>query len=199
MFVELVDKHISGSYLETGREYGRKLIAVSASNQDCEGIFTLRKRILEVMYEGRLSGFVVLTEKIGGSVKTGPTIIFDRYRGKGLGEQLRGVLHETLFMAGFRKVYCSAPARNIAALSYLLKSGYKVEAHLQRHYHQDHDEFIFGYMLARYRGEQREYTREMAPFSDYKRLTKYSESVCEFIREGFSEVYAKPPNGWEDC
>jgi hypothetical protein len=53
-------------------------------------------------------------------------------------------LNAGLAAAGYRKVYCTAPTTKPAAVSYLLKTGYRIEAHLSRQYHHAHDELVFG-------------------------------------------------------
>src|SRR5205814_6143381 len=78
-FSKLVDAHISGYYEETGPGYAAKLIELNNADEDREGIFTLTKSIRAVHVKGKLAGFTVITEKIGGAVKTGPTILLPKY------------------------------------------------------------------------------------------------------------------------
>lgn len=195
-FLSLIEKHITGSYLETGRTYGRKLIEVHSRTGDREGVLSLRKIILEVRSANRLIGFCVLTEKIGGSVKTGPVMFLPRFRNKGVGTKLRGQLHRFLGAYGYRKVYCTTPVNNDAAVSYLLHSNYRVEAHLKRHYHQLHDEFVFGFSLTNRREAAKDYSRPIVPATRISMLKKESPSAALFLQTEFSEQYCSMPDGW---
>lgn len=195
-FVQLVDCHITDSYLETGPDYAKKIIELNSLDEDTEGIFTLRKRILEVNHKGSRIGFVTLTEKLGGSVKTGPTILEQEFRGQDLGKYLRATLHGFLSDLGYRKVYCTAPMKNSAAINYLVSSGYRIEAHLSKHYHQGHDELVFGYIFSDSRGQHSEVTRPIEPITQMNRLTASSLEVIDFISDEFSSMYCPIDLPW---
>ncbi len=194
-----VDKHISLSYLETARQYGEKILEISDSVGDVEGIVTKHKHVFEVVYKGKLSGFVVLTEKGCGSLKTGPVILFEKIRNKGVGKKLRSAIHDAARKIGYRKIYCTAPASNLSALSYLLSSGYKIEGHLERHYHSDHDEVVFGHMLNTYRESSVEFARELVQCEDFYRLKVFDQHVVNFIDANVGEILCEMPKGWSDA
>jgi len=44
-------------------------------------------------------------------------------------------------------VYCTAPQNSFEVIKYLLSSGYRVEAHLDRHYARDHGDLVFGKLI----------------------------------------------------
>ena len=196
IFVELVEKHISGSYLETGGNYAEHLLSIKGLGEDAEGILTLRKHLLEILYENRLAGFVVLTEKLGGSVKTGPTILMEEFRSAGVGKELRRTLHAALRRNGFRKVYCTAPLKNMPAVAYLSAAGYRIEAHLRRHYHTGHDELVFGYLLSKYRGPELEFIRPITPVAKFQRIDRKTQEVLSFLQEEMSGLYCQLPEDW---
>lgn len=195
-FKALVEEHITDSYLETGAPYAKKLLEVHTLPSDVEGIFTKKKYILEVHYEGKLVGFAVITEKVGGSIKTGPVVFIKKYRGKHIGRQLRFVLHEIFLNAGYRKIYCTTPINNFAAVRYLLASGYKIEAHLRKHYHHEHDEFVFGFKLTEPRGEPGEFIRQIVPHHKFEPLKKSNAEIVAFLRSQFSATFCDTNDEW---
>lgn len=195
-FIDLVDIHISGSYLETSKDYAKKLLLIHKSGSDTEGFITINKFVLEILIGGDLAGFVVLTEKGGGSLKTGPVIFEERFQNLGYGKKLRILLHKLAGQIGFRKVYCTVPAKNLTAMSYLVSSGYRIEAHLNRHYHEDHDELVFGFPLNSYRQPPLELIRPITPIVSFERLEETNLEVVELIESKFQQLYCPMPVGW---
>jgi predicted transcriptional regulator/GNAT superfamily N-acetyltransferase/HAMP domain-containing protein len=197
-FVQLVEQHISGSYEETGSAYARKLLEISATGDDPEGIITQSKSVLQVLFGGTLAGFVVLTEKAGGSLKTGPTVFLDEFQGKGIGVHLRHRLHSYALSLGYRKVYCTFPASKIELSKYLLRANYRLEAQLRKHYHADHDELVFGFNLSKYRfpavSPQRSFTELLA----IERLEAYDPELVQFLEEQFAYEVCPVPPGWAE-
>lgn len=195
-FITLVEKHISNSYLETGVAYAQRLIELSRLQSDPEGIFTYSKLILEIYFKNRLIGFATLTLKYSGAVKTGPVIILEKYRNQGLGKEFRQILHERLEKAGFTKVYCTAPVNNLPALNYLLASSYRIEAHLFRQYHNEHDEIVFGYLLSKQRALGPEIIRPLVPFNKFSVLNRFSFEVLDLMKNEFNNLYFQMPDTW---
>jgi len=196
-FVEGVENHISGNYLEAGRAYGEKLLEIARQGNDNEGIFTTRKHILEIHIESRLAGFVVLTEKLGGSVKSGPVLLTTKYENRGYGKRLRTALHSVLANTGFRKVYATVPAQSGSARNYLIAAGYRVEAHLVRQYHEVHDELVLGYVL----GEPdpvavRSHSRDFLPLDRMERVRRFDGDIAHRIQEEFSTLISQLPVTW---
>lgn len=195
-FIELVERHISGSYQETGAAYAEKLLEIDAHGDDPEGIITQSKLILQVHVRGRIAGFVVLTEKAGGALKTGPTLLLDEFQRQGVGVQLRSHLHNFARAMGYRKVYCTFPANKIASAKYLLSAGYRVEAHLRKHYHPDHDELVFGFNLSKYRFPAPPTRRGLAELLEVRRIETYDAEAVQFLEEQFAAEVCPVPAGW---
>jgi hypothetical protein len=119
-----------------------------------------------------------------------------KYRNRGFGQKLRGQLHAVLKSAGYRKVYCTVPSINDGAVGYLLASEYKIEAHLQRQYHNHHNEFVFGHPLVADRGAGKEYYRPNTPVTEIAYLEESSPQVVAFMQQEFCETYCKLPDDW---
>lgn len=195
-FIRSVREHISQAYSETGRSYAKKLLSISDRGDDPEGFLTTAKCVRVIELKGKRVGFVVLTFKLGGCVKTGPVILGDTYRRKGIGRQLRQFLHEAVRSLGYRKVFATVPADNLPAQQYLLASGYRIEAHLARPYHTGHDEIVFGCALNGKRGPGMEFIRQITPANTFERITEPLPEISAFLQTEFSSAYCKVPEGW---
>lgn len=193
-FLSLVQQHITESYAETGIIYANRLIDIHDHRSDEEGINTQSKVILEVHVEGLRAGYVVLTEKLGGAIKTGPTILLPDFQNRGLGIRLREAIDRHAFRQGYRKVYCTFPETKASRLSYLVRSGYSIEAHLKCHYHPNHGEFVLGHALAKYSFPDEYILREQLPIFKHSRVDAFSSEIADFLRERFSS-YITPVNG----
>lgn len=195
-FSDLVEKHVGLSYLETGKTYAEKIYQLSKESEDSEGIFTSNKKLFEIIVNGNIAGFIVLTEKIGGSIKTGPVILLEDFRSQGYGQQLRQVIHSIAGAAGFRKIYCTVPANNFSAVNYLISSSYRLEAHLSRHYHYCHDEFVFGFNVAKYRGPGQIFDRHQLPISVMEVIKKSENETISFVQKEFSSYISEVNSSW---
>jgi RimJ/RimL family protein N-acetyltransferase len=132
-------------------------------------------------------GFTTLTYKLGGSVKSGPTILFPAFRGQGYGQAVRRALEERARAKRARKLYATAPDSSERVVSYLLRAGYTVEAHLDRQYSSAHGEIVFGKMLDRRRFrplQQPARTRERARVAAPDALDR--NLVVAFVADQFS-------------
>jgi RimJ/RimL family protein N-acetyltransferase len=195
-FRKQVQQHISKSYKETGAKYADAVLTISNQGHDAEGFLTTAKHTLEIHYGGSFVGYLVLTAKSGGAIKTGPLILFEEFRRKGLGQALRQYLHLSAKDFGARKVYCTVPENKPEALGYLLKAGYRIEAHLEEHYHTDHDEIVLSYSISDERDAPPDIIRPLISFGAYSRLTKEEPEVACFIVDEFSALYAKVNGKW---
>lgn len=191
-----VEEHISGSYLETGAEYADKLLELHRAGIDHEGVFTRRKWVMSAVRGQDEVGYVVLTEKLGGSVKTGPTILFDEHQRQGLGVRIRAELRDRLRKAGYRKVYCTAPSDKPAATRYLIASGARIEAHLERHYHEGHDELVFGEVLDIRRSTAAVSASDDSKAEVVRRVDRYDPMLEEFIAKTMPRQYMRVPTAW---
>lgn len=148
LYIELVTQEIRVNYDEITREFAKAAIRQHKLGFDPNGIFTRSKEVLEVRdVDGELVGFTTLTYKFGGCVKTGPTVLIQRFRGRGYGTAIRAKIRQRAVDKGMRKLYCTCADSARDVLSYLLKSGFRVEAHLAAHYKVDSGEFVLGDLL----------------------------------------------------
>ncbi|QDV34874.1 GNAT family N-acetyltransferase [Tautonia plasticadhaerens] len=147
-FIEIVTEEISRNYDEITQGFAESLIKLDALGEDPNGIFTISKEVYSA-YDAQhgLIGFTTLTFKLGGAAKTGPTILFPDYRGKGYGTSLRSKVVELAKQRGLRKLYCTCPDTELPVIRHLLGNGYRVEAHLTAHYRPRHGELVFGMRL----------------------------------------------------
>jgi predicted transcriptional regulator/GNAT superfamily N-acetyltransferase len=195
-FRRLVKRHISKSYFETGTVYADKLLAVAEAGDDAEGFLTLSKSIRAIHFKKKCVGYVVVTFKHGGSVKTGPVILAEDYRQKGVGKALRTAIHTAVRRVGYRKVFGTVPSNNPPAYQYLLSSGYRVEAHLNRAYHSDNDEFVLGRILFPNRGTGPEFVRQLSPTSKFNVISRPSPEHVSFLAREFVSAYCSVPEDW---
>jgi predicted transcriptional regulator len=195
-FIRSVEEHISRGYSETGEEYARRLLSISERGHDPEGFLTTAKSVRVIELNKKMVGFVVLTFKIGGCVKTGPVILSQAHRSRGTGQRLREQIHEAVYHLGYRKVYATVPADNVPAYQYLLSSGYRIEAHLVRPYHPEHDELVLGYMLTHERGPGPEFVRQLTPTTTFRRISRLVPELSEFLEKEFASTYCTVPAGW---
>jgi hypothetical protein len=114
---------------------------------DPSGFFTDRKEVFSIWNRKEHIGFTTITWKNNGCAKTGPTIIETKAQSQGFGRATRKALEEKVRKAGYRKIYCTCADDASDVLAYLLDSGMKIEAHLDRQYSGDHGEFVFGKFL----------------------------------------------------
>lgn len=195
-FVDLVEKNVPPSYAGTEAVYAEEILSDVASGGQLNGIFTSRKRVIQIQSDGALAGFSVLTEKVGGSVKTGPTVLLKKFRGKGLGVALRNQIHDLARALGFRKVYCTAPLDRQDVLGYLLAAGYRIEAHLKTRYHKGHDELVLSWVADSCVGQPHHYVRELHSLSSIQRLRTVDpdvgsllQSQCSLTMEGLGPAW----------
>jgi predicted transcriptional regulator/RimJ/RimL family protein N-acetyltransferase len=147
-FISVVTHEISRSYDEITRDFATALLRLDSMGEEPNGIFTTRKEVFSAFDETHgLVGFTTLTFKLGGSAKTGPTILFPEYRGKGYGTSLRREVIKYAIGRGVRKLYCTCPDTEHPVIRHLLGNGLRIEAHLASHYRVHHGELVFGMLL----------------------------------------------------
>jgi predicted transcriptional regulator len=149
LFVSAVTELVSQNYADITDAFARRILEVHDAGQDETGFLTAGKQVLSACSEsGTLLGFTTVTHKAGGSLKTGPTLLFPQHLGRGYGVGLRFALEDYALEKKRRKLYCTCPDRSRAVIKNLLSCGFRVEAHLKQHYTLDHSEFIFGKVLS---------------------------------------------------
>jgi hypothetical protein len=141
LFSHLYNSFVKPYYPEC-EDYAERVLAVHSQGRDVYGYFTVAKRIWTFLDNQEPIGFTVTTEKRGGSIKFGPSVLAVPNRGHGLGLAFR-LLVETHYSEA-RKYYNTLPEENASALKYVVKAGYRVEAHLQKQYRIQHGELVVG-------------------------------------------------------
>jgi len=148
-FIYLFTENIPNYYPYSTDLTAKSIINSHNLGRDPYGYFSKTKKIWKaISKEGLTIGFTVVTEKRGGSIKFGPTLIQESYRNQGVGSNLRLQLEAVYAALGYRKAYSTTNAKNIAAIFYLLKIGYTIEACLKRHYTNNTDELILGKFIS---------------------------------------------------
>lgn len=168
-YKELVTLTYSKLYDDVDDTMAGHIVTCHDEGKDPFGYFTLKKCVFEIYTNETHVGFTTLTFKRGGSVKTGPTILFPEFRGKSIGPQVQKRLAETALRNGYRKIYGTCSTLNSAAVCYMIKSGYEIEAYLKRHYSNEANEIVFGKSLS---------SRNITP-----RQSIYMEEESSFIKE----------------
>ncbi|OLD76524.1 MAG: hypothetical protein AUI33_04845, partial [Ignavibacteria bacterium 13_1_40CM_2_61_4] len=189
-FVSLVTEEIAKWYDDIDAEFAESLVASHAGGEQ-HGLLTIRKTIHVFERSGERIGYTVATEKRGGSVKFGPTVIDLPSQGHGFAVSGRARLEESYKARGFRKAYSTIPDTHHEALIYLLKAGYHVEAHLRSHYSRDHGEFVVGKRLLRGTGIGPTTPSETGPRApvSFRASPPPAESLWHFVRLHLSPFY----------
>jgi len=147
-FNRVVTEEISKNYDEITKKFAESILKTHAMGYDPNGIFSRSKEVYSVIARpNQLVGFTTITYKIGGSAKTGPTILFEEFRCRSYGKAIRREIEAICRVKGVRKLYCTCADNQSRVLRYLLNGGMKVEAHLADHYSARHGEFVLGKML----------------------------------------------------
>jgi predicted transcriptional regulator len=169
LFRKLVLKHISPHYADIDASFADRTLDVHQRGFDPAGFFTTKKEVLSIYSGKKCIGFTTLTYKSGGCVKSGPTVLFRDFRRKGYGLGTRKAIERHVVDQGVRKLYCTCPENAAATIKYLLSSGMRIEAHLERHYATTHNELVFGKLLVA------EETGSFAVKEPSRRIAKVSE------------------------
>jgi predicted transcriptional regulator len=147
-YIRLVTQEIAPKYDEITEQFAINILRSERLGYDPNGILTVRKEVIAIENnKGALIGFTTLTHKLGGSVKTGPTVLLPGRRKRGWGSAARRAIVEKVEAEGIRKLYCTCPDWDLPVVNYLLRAGYKIEAHLARHYTSRNGELVFGLQL----------------------------------------------------
>jgi len=143
----LVTKYVGARYEGIDDTFAARTLEVHDIGHDPSGFFTDRKEVFSIWIRKEHIGFTTITWKNNGCAKTGPTIIEPKFQGRGFGRATRKAIEVLVRKEGYRKIYCTCADNAPEIASYLLDSGMKLEAHLDRQYSGDHGEFVFGKFL----------------------------------------------------
>lgn len=87
LFRSLHAESISHLYPYSSALTAESFIRQHQDRIDRSGYFTLRKTIWKAVYKNCSAAFTVVTEKRGGSIKFGPTMVVPCFRNQGVGSQ----------------------------------------------------------------------------------------------------------------
>lgn len=117
-FVSEAVEVIGRDYEEIAASFAETLVAVDKEGRDPNGLFTLGKEVWVLFNQDKcLVGYEVVTRKRGGSIKLGPTLLLEEFRGRGFAGEAIDALLSIYADAGARKVYVTAPATNVPTLT----------------------------------------------------------------------------------
>lgn len=183
-FIKLFEFNISTLYPFSSKLTAKSIIETHKTGFDPNGYFTKFKTLWKLVSEDGLTlGFSVVTEKRGGSVKFGPSIVVKDYRHQGYGSVLRTLLEDHYRELGYRKSYLTTNATNTNAFSYLLKIGYKIELHLKQHYTKADDEIV----LSKFLNENQDF-KYSKPELSKEIINDFGEYVTEYLAENYEEI-----------
>lgn len=147
-YIKLVTQEIAPKYDDITKQFAQSILRSQRLGYDPNGILTVRKEVMAIENANHaLIGFTTFTHKLGGSVKTGPTVLLPGKRKLGWGSATRAAIAEKARLERIRKLYCTCPDWDVAAATYLLRAGYRIEAHLASQYTRRNGEFVFGLQL----------------------------------------------------
>lgn len=131
-FKALFQESITPLYPNSSEKSANSIIQKHQLGIDPDGYFTIKKTIWKGINDNNeVVAFTVISEKRGGSIKFGPTIVNKAKRGTGIGSSFRSLVESEYSSRGFRKSYSTTNLSNLAAILYILKIGYKIELHLK--------------------------------------------------------------------
>lgn len=184
------ESQVPDKYGEIDESFVQHIIESHKKGNDPYGYFTLKKKIHAFVYKGKTIGFTVTTWKRGHSVKFGPTVIETEFRNQGLGPEFRKKLDGMLRTKGIHKVYSTIPETAENAYSYLIKSGYNIEAHMRKQYNNKHSELVFGKLLGEHSTfNSKNYQREEVSELEFDIGSKQYEGFSEFVVNNMSNWY----------
>jgi predicted transcriptional regulator len=146
-YKQLVKTHVGSQYDDIDDSFAASTLQIHDLGSDPSGFFTTKKEVLAIYDHKTCLGFTTLTYKSVGCVKTGPTMLYEQFHRKGYGLATRRAIEARLRPLHIRKIYCTCPDTAQTTIRYLLASGLRIEAHLERHYSTIHNEIVFGKLL----------------------------------------------------
>lgn len=196
-FVTLSVQNIGEWYDDIDESFGRNIVESDRLGYDPNGYFTLTKRIHVLLEGGKKVGYTVVTEKRGGSIKFGPTIIHEEYQGHGIAQRMRRGLEDHYSRLGKRKSYSTIPATHFEAFRYLIKSGSSVEAFLRKQYSSYHDEIVVGRLFREglpagdWKLESQDAPRDLDLVDEVASPQQFQEFILKFMNPFYDEIDEK--------
>ena len=179
IFTALFIESIMPLYPSSTQKTAESIIAKHKLGIDNEGYFTKKKTIWKGMDENKnIIAFTVVSEKRGGSIKFGPTMVIQDKRNRGVGSAFRLVVETYYKNKGCRKAYSTTNIKNYSAIFYALKIGYKIELHLRKHYSRISDEVVISKMLNYSNNTMQEVSIPK----------EYPEYIVNYMKKYYSEI-----------
>ncbi len=189
-YKSLIREHVGSHYDEIDESFAEANLRIHDLGYDPSGFFTERKEVLTIWSDKTPIGFTTLTYKRGGSVKSGPTMLYAEFRNAGYGVATRSSIETYARRQGMRKVYCTCPADKYEVMKYLLASGYRVEAHLELHYSSEHSELVLGKVIGPNVGAK---ALRLPNNDDYGRIQKINHFEPNQLVENIQTMFG---TGW---
>jgi len=138
-------------YDEIDESFVDHILDSHTRGSDPTGYFTIRKKVWALAHEERseMLAFTVASEKRGGSVRFGPTVVLPEYQGLGLYTVLTRLREQLYSSRGFRKWYCTCPENCTKIRLTLSKQGYMTEAILREQFRVGTNELVIGKLTTR--------------------------------------------------
>lgn len=189
-FKTLFEESISPLYPNSTLKTAESIIQKHLLGTDPNGYFTKRKTIWKgILENNELVAFTVISEKRGGSIKFGPTMVSKSCRGKGIGSSFRRLVEEEYSSKEYRKAYSTTNLYNLPAILYILKIGYKIELHLKSHYSKIDDELVLSKNIDKQKNTTFKYSAQVKNVPDF--IVDYMQKYYEEIDEVFFQNIEK--------
>jgi GNAT superfamily N-acetyltransferase len=146
-FKQLAKDEIGKHYADIDDSFAENIVRAHQRDRDPYGYFTKTKTIWAGEDDGEAVGYIVGTEKRGGSVKISPILIKESYRQQGYGTELWNRVEAHYTEKGHRKLYTHAPLYRDELYKWFSDLGAHLEAILREQYDSGQEEFIMGKML----------------------------------------------------
>jgi len=186
---------VGQSYDDIDRGFVRQLMD---TRQTASAPFsTIRKTIYRIKARDLVLGFTVLTEKVYGAIKTGPTVLFPEYHGISLGRGVRSIIEQHARKMGARRLFCTCPVTRPQVVRYLVESGFVIEARLRRHLSESRDEYVLSRSIGTSKS-RRVRKRPLAETSPPIRLVHVtpthalSNRSIDFVMNNLEHIYFRP-------
>jgi predicted transcriptional regulator len=190
--------YVHREYGEIDYSFSRRIKRVSKLEIDPEGYFTKKKEIFEILADQKLAGFIVATEKYGGSVKLGPAIVFPEFRRKGLISIVHTILEYLLVKKECHKLYVTFPSYRTDLKSLFIKGGFHIEAQMREHYIPSQDEIVMAKKLKMENNQKylAEINRPDISITRVCILKDFDEEFTRLMKKVFPNLYFDIDNKW---
>lgn len=194
----LIKSEIGQNYEDIDDDFVNQVFDLETSSKSA--FSTRNKQVLEFVWRYELIGFTVITEKVHGSWKTGPSILLPEFRGAGLGQEMRRVIEDYCRSRGARAIYCTCSDSQPLVVSYLLNSGMQLQARLKGHLSRNRDEFVFSKTLLNSKQIASKGTKISAGIQSIKIARAFSSDertarIIKFFLRNMQKWYFEPHNG----